>query len=358
MKAAVYRGPGDLRLEDVPIPEAGPGELLVRVDACGICGTDIKKIQKGLLPPPRIFGHEIAGTVVRAAGAFREGRRVVLHHHIPCGSCFYCSVKAWAQCEGYQRNGTSAGFEPAGGGFAEYVKAADWIVERGAIAVPDGVLPEEAAFVEPVNTCLKAVEKAGLERGQTVLVVGQGPIGLLLTQLCRRAGADVLASDTLGDRLELARALGASAALDAATDVAAEVRTLTGGRGVDRAFLAAVGQAPLSQAVSATRPGGRIILFAATSPGETAELDLGSLCAAEKDILTSYSASVEVQDTAGQLVFGREIRVRDLVTHRLPLEQASRGIELASRPAPGVLKVVLVGRTAVDRQEAIPCHQP
>jgi L-iditol 2-dehydrogenase len=342
MRAAVYRGPGDLRVEEVPPPEAGRGEMLVRVDACGVCGTDIKKIQRGLLPPPRIFGHEIAGTVVRAAGAFREGQRVVLHHHVPCGACFYCSVKAWAQCEGYKRNGTTAGFEPAGGGFAEYVKAADWIVQRGAIAVPDGVLPEEAAFVEPVNTCLKAVGKAGLEKGQSVLVVGQGPVGLLLTQLCRWSGAEVLASDTLADRLALSRALGASAALDAAGPVPDEVRRLTGGRGVDRAFVAALGQTPVRQAIDATRPGGRIILFAATSPGETAELDLGSLCAGEKDILTSYSASVEVQDAAARLVFTREIRVRELVTHRLPLEEAPRGIELASRPAPGVLKVVLV----------------
>jgi L-iditol 2-dehydrogenase len=341
MKAAVYRGADGLRVEDVPVPAPGPGELLVRVEACGVCGTDIKKIQKRLLPGPRIFGHEIAGTVVRAAGRYREGERVVVHHHIPCGACDYCRRKAHAQCATYKRNGTPAGFEPAGGGFAEYVKAMDWIVERGTIRVPDGVLPEEAAFVEPVNTCLKAVEKAGVARGQTVLVVGQGPIGLILTQLARRAGADVLASDTLADRLAMSRRLGAGEALDARADVAAEVRRLTG-RGADAAFVAAVGQAPFTQAVDAVRPGGRIIVFAATSPGETAQVDLGALCAAEKDVLTSYSASVEAQDTAAQLVFSREVRVRELVTHRFPLEQAPEAVETASRPALGVMKVVLV----------------
>jgi hypothetical protein len=194
-----------------------------------------QKIVKGLLPGPRVFGHEICGTVARTGARvsrFREGDRVVVHHHVPCGRCFYCSIQAYAQCETYKRNGTTAGFEASGGGFAEYVKAMDWIVERGAIPVPDGVLPEEAAFVEPVNTCLKAVRKAGVEKGQTVLVVGQGPIGLLLMQLCRWAGADVLVSDTFPDRLEMARRLGASVALDAtAVDVPREIRALTGGAG-------------------------------------------------------------------------------------------------------------------------------
>jgi len=343
MQAAVYRGAGDLRIEHVPVPETGPTEMLVRVEACGVCGTDVKKIQKGLLPGPRIFGHEIAGRVARAprGGRFREGDRVVLHHHLPCGTCFYCARDLYAQCADYKRNGTTAGFEPAGGGFAEYVKASDWIVARGAIPIPDGVLPEEAAFVEPVNTCLKAVRRAGVEKGHAVLVVGQGPIGLLLSQLCRWSGADVFGSDTLADRREMSRQLGASAVLDAATDVPREVRALTSGRGADIVFLAALGQGALDQAVDAARPGGRIIVFAATSPGETARLDLGALCAAEKEILTSYSSSVDVQDMAARLVFGREIRVRELITHRFLLGQAAQAVEVASRPAPGVLKVVL-----------------
>ena len=344
MRAAVYRGPGILQIEEVPVPEVARGEMLVRVDACGVCGTDIKKIKRGLLPGPRIFGHEIAGTVARVGAGvarFREGNRVALHHHIPCRACFFCRTGAYAQCRAYQRNGTTAGFEPAGGGFAEYVKAMDWIVDQGAIPIPADVPAAVAAFVEPVNTCLKAVRRARVARGETVLVVGQGAIGLLLTQLCRWAGADVLASDTLPDRLDASRRLGAAAALPASAEVAREARALTGGRGADCAFLAALGQAPFDQAVDATRPGGRIMVFAATSPGETASLDLGALCAAEKELLTSYSASVEVQDLAAQLVFSREIRVEELVTHRFPLEEATRAVEVASRPAPGVLKVVL-----------------
>jgi L-iditol 2-dehydrogenase len=344
MKAVVYRGKGQIAVEDVPVPEPGPGEMLVRVDACGICPTDLKKIEKGLLPGPRIFGHEIAGTVA-ALGAgtkgFREGQRVVVHHHVPCGACFYCERRLHAQCAFYKRNGTTAGFEPSGGGYAEYVKAFDWIVERGTIPIPDGVLAEEAAFVEPVNTCLKAVRKAGVSKGESVLVVGQGPIGLLLMQLARWAGGEVVVSEPRADRRTLASSLGATVALGAAPDVPEEVRRLTEGRGADCTLVAAPGRAAFAQALDATRPGGRILSFAATSRGETAEVDLGLLTTSEKDILTAYSSSIEVQPQAAGLVFDRTVRVRELVSHRLPIVRAREAFSLAMRPGPGTLKVVL-----------------
>jgi L-iditol 2-dehydrogenase len=344
MKAVVYRGKDDLRLEEIPVPEPRAGEMLVRVDACGICPTDLKKIEKGHVPGPRIFGHEIAGTVAAlgpGTGGVEEGQRVVVHHHIPCRVCFYCQREAFAQCARYKENGTTAGFEAAGGGYAEFVKALDWIVKDGTIPIPDGVHPEEAVFVEPVNTCLKAVVKARVEKGETALVVGQGPIGLLIMQLLRWSGASVIVSDPLAERRALGRSLGATVVLDAGADVPAEVRALTDGRGADSAFVAAVGSAALAQAIAATRAAGRIMSFAATSPGETAEVDLGVMTVSEKDILTSYSASVDLQDQAAQLVFKREIRVRELVSHRLPFERALEAFDLALRPAPGTLKVVV-----------------
>jgi L-iditol 2-dehydrogenase len=344
MKAVVYHGERDLRVEEVPVPEPGPGEMLVRVDACGICPTDIKKIEKGLLPGPRVFGHEIAGTVA-ALGAgttrWREGQRVVVHHHVPCGGCFYCHRAAYAQCERYKKNGTTAGYEPAGGGYAEYVRVFDWIVERGTLAIPDGVAAEEAAFVEPVNTCLKAVEKAAIVPGETVLVVGQGPIGLLLTQLARWLGATVVASDPLAERRAKSVELGAAFVLDSAGDVAAEVRGLTEGRGSDCTLVAAVGPAAFAQALAATRPAGRVLSFAATARGETAEVDLGLLTTSEKDVLTAYSSSIDLQEQAAKLVFGREVRVREIVSHRLPIDRAGEAFALATRPGPGTLKVVL-----------------
>ncbi len=344
MKAAVYHGKEDLRLEEIPVPEPGPGELLVRVDACGICPTDLKKIQKGLLPGPRVFGHEIAGTVAalgRGTARWREGQRVVVHHHVPCGTCFYCTRKTYAQCARYKANGTTAGFEPSGGGYAEYVRVMDWIVEKGVVAIPDGVLAEEAAFVEPVNTCLKAVEKAGVAAGETVLVVGQGPIGLLLMQLARVAGASVIVSDPLAERRALATQLGAEVVLDAGPGVTGAVAARTEGRGADCALVAAGGAPAMTQALAATRPGGRVLSFAATSPGESVEVDFGLLTTAEKDILTAYSSSIDVQERAAALVFRREVRVRELVSHRLPMERALEAFAIALHPAAGTRKVVL-----------------
>ena len=280
MRAAVYRGTPRLEVEEIPRPIPGDGEILVRVEVCGVCGTDVKKIDKALVEPPRIFGHEIAGVVVglgAGVAKFKEGDRVVVHHHIPCLKCFYCERKVYAQCPVYKENGTTAGFVPSGGGFAEYLKAAPHIVERGTIPIPSRVKSEVACLVEPVNTCLKAVDQARVQRGETVLVVGQGPIGSMLMQLAKARGARVLASDLSMFRLDLARSLGAET-FDATQGPVDEwVRAESSGRGADVALLAATGQAAFDAAVDATRPGGRIVPFSATSRGETYQVDLGLL---------------------------------------------------------------------------------
>src|SRR5215467_11183857 len=161
MRAAVYHGKDDVRMETVPVPQIGAGEVLIRVHTCGICGTDLKKISTGSHSAPRIFGHETAG-VIAAVGAgvtrFKPGDRVMVFHHIPCGKCFYCERKVFAQCLTYKKVGVTAGYEPSGGGFSEYVRVMDWIVDRGLVKIPDGVSFEQASYIEPVNTCLKGIE--------------------------------------------------------------------------------------------------------------------------------------------------------------------------------------------------------
>lgn len=318
--------------------------MVVRVDVCGVCGTDVKKIDKGLAPPPRVFGHEISG-VVSALGAgvkrFKAGDRVVVHHHIPCLQCFYCELRLYAQCALYKQNGTSAGFEPAGGGFAEYLKAAPHIVERGAIPIPAGVKSEVACLVEPVNTCLKAVDAATIRGGETVVVVGQGPIGSMLMQLAQVRGARVLVSDLSPFRLDLARRLG-GLTFDASKGGLEEwVRVETSGRGADAVLLAATGQGPFDAAVGSTRPGGRIVPFSATSRGETYQVDLGLLSAAEKQIVSVYSASVDVQEEAADLVFSGRVRLQELVTDSFPLSQVNEAIDLFRRPAASTMKVAI-----------------
>ena len=171
MRAAVYRGVNDVRVETVPVPKIGPGELLIRVHTCGICGTDLKKIATGSHSAPRIFGHETCGrgcgSRARAVSQFKPGDRVMVFHHIPCGECYYCRHKTFAQCETYKKVGCTAGFEPSGGGFAEYVRVMDWIVDQGTVRIPDGVSFEQACFVEPVNTCMKGIETLRLLPGET-----------------------------------------------------------------------------------------------------------------------------------------------------------------------------------------------
>src|SRR5690242_5277227 len=190
MLAAVYRGVKDVRVETVPVPQIGRGEILLRVHTCGICGTDLKKIATGSHSAPRIFGHETSG-VIAAVGdgvrGFQPGDRVVVFHHIPCQDCYYCHHKTFAQCETYKKVGCTAGFEPSGGGFAEYVRVMDWIVRQGTVRIPSDVSFEQACFLEPVNTCMKGIERLGLKAGETVVVIGQGPIGIILSVLAKRA---------------------------------------------------------------------------------------------------------------------------------------------------------------------------
>lgn len=344
MRAAVYRGAGRVEIEQVPVPEIAAGELLVRVAACGICGTDIKKIQHGFVAPPQIFGHEIAGTVVAAGkGArFQPGDRVVTFHHIPCGACFFCQRKLFSQCPTYKKVGVTAGFDPNGGGFAEFVRIMPWIAERGVIAIPPGVTFEEATFVEPVNTCLKAVEKARVAEGETVVVMGQGPIGLLLMMLARRAGARVLTSDPMPARRARSLAAGSLFAANPANDdLLDQVRNRTGGRGADVVLLAVPSPALVTEALALVRPGGRVLLFAHNDPQMRVEFPAAAVGVEEKEILGSYSAAVDRQEESARIVFERQLPLAEWITHRFPLEQFSQALELAARPAGDSMKVVV-----------------
>src|SRR6202789_2283816 len=344
MLAAVYRGVNDVRMETVPVPDIAAGEILVKVHSCGVCGTDLKKISAGSHSAPRIFGHETSGTVAAVGAQVRKyaaGDRVMVFHHIPCRECFYCQNKTFAQCVTYKKVGCTAGFEPSGGGFAEYVRVMDWIVENGTVGIPDGISFEQATFVEPVNTCMKGIEALRLRQGETVLTIGQGPIGIILSVLARKAGASLITSDLHAQRLKIGESFGLETTIDASqANVVDRVRELTGGRGADAVILGAGGNVLIRIAVDAARPGGRVLLFAQTQHGE-AVIDPAAICVDEKTLVGSYSASVDLQQESVRFVMSREMDLERLVSHRFPLSESARALELAAHPQPSSMKIMI-----------------
>jgi L-iditol 2-dehydrogenase len=346
MRAVVYHGINDLRLETVPVPVIGPGELLVRIATCGVCGTDLKKIHLGSHSAPRIFGHEMAGTIVAAGEgvtSFTVGERVMVYHHIPCGRCYYCRKQTFAQCSTYKKVGATAGFEPSGGGFSEYIRVMDWIVRMGGVVrIPDGVPFEQAAFIEPVNTVLKAVKLLNLAADETVLVIGQGPIGIMLAALSLRSGARVLTSDLYPERHAIAAKFGLHEPIHA-DNVIERIKAATEGRGADAVILAVGVKALIKTAMNAARCGGKVMLFAQTQH-EEASFDPGAVCMDEKTLLGSYSASTAIQPEVEELVLGgyrQGFDLTQLISHRFPLEEAVAAIEVASHPQAGSMKIMI-----------------
>ncbi|MGB6500403.1 MAG: alcohol dehydrogenase catalytic domain-containing protein, partial [Thermoplasmata archaeon] len=374
-----------------------------------------KKIQHGTVPPPRIFGHETAGTIVQIGNAnsqfairnsqfgFRVGDRVALHHHVPCLDCHYCRHHAFAQCATYKRTGITAGFEPAGGGYAEYVRVMPFVLP-GVVKIPAKNSFAEGAMLEPVNTVLKAVRRLNLLRGDTVLVAGQGPIGLMFTRLLQLAGARVLATDLLESRLKLARKFGAkwthlvqtrkSKVQGSEFEGRSRVPTTLdfGHRTLDSAIVAVPSDAAVHQALQLVRGGGQVLLFAHTrradggwqmadgrgesqtprsrerervaegrvrvkgktlfDAGEVAnpipqlpipnsQIDLASICLDEKDLIGSYSSDFTLQAEVARLVFSRRLDVRGLITHCFPLEQTAAAVSLAAAPTSDSLKILV-----------------
>jgi len=366
MRAVVYRGANDLRLETVPVPSIKPNELLVKVAVCGVCPTDIKKIHYGLVTPPRIFGHETAGTIVKIGGGksslavrshsskvvLKVGDHVALHHHIPCMKCHFCRHRAFAQCVTYKRTGITAGFEPAGGGYAEYVRVMSFVLP-GVVKIPPKNTFEEAAMIEPLNTVLKAVNRLNLLRGDRVLVAGQGPIGLMFTKLLKLRGVNVLATDLLESRLKLAKKFGAkwTMNLSGKKKSANEFAKLAGT--FDAAIIAVPSDDAVDQSIQLIRGGGQVLLFAHTKRAASAgegrgkaasgyfPLDLASICLDEKDLIGSYSADFTIQDEVARLIFSRQFDMRKLITHRFRLEKTDEAVALASRPTEDSLKIIV-----------------
>lgn len=299
---------------------------------------------------------------------FKVGDRVALHHHVPCRDCFYCIRHAFAQCLQYKRTGITAGFEPAGGGFAEYVRVMSFVLP-GVVRIPARNSFEEGAMLEPVNTVLKGIKRLSLIPNSTVLVAGQGPIGLLFTRLLQIQSVNVVATDLLAQRLKLAHQFGArwtflanGSVMRKRSDLIQKrnhnsdkalptgyrlVQKATNGRGLDAAILAVPSNAALHDALQMVRGAGKVLLFAHTQRGVKAILDLASICVDEKDLVGSYSADTTLQEEVARLIFSRRLDIRPLITHYFPLEKAAEAICLAAAPKGNALKI-MVGKRGVE----------
>ena len=324
MRAAVFQGAGRIAPGDWPRPAIGAGELLLRVRGCGLCGSDIAKIAAPDTRGPAVFGHEVVGDVIEAGegvAGFAVGDRVVAAHHVPCGTCHYCRRGSESMCRAFK----ASNLDP--GGFAEYVRVPPANVRHATFRVPEHLTDEEASFVEPLACCLRAVDRAGVEPGDTAVVVGLGSIGCLFTQLLARAGAAVVGADPLAPRAALARELGAAAAGEPEA-AARSARELSEGRGADHVIVTGGGADVLGWAAALTRDGGAIHYFAG-GPGDALPLPLATLYHHELTITTTYSSSPATLARAFWLLAAGKVDVERLITHRLPLDRTGEALELA-----------------------------
>lgn len=346
MKAQVFRGVNQLSYEELPVPALASDEVLVKVQVVGLCQSDIKKILYPLYEPPRIFGHETAGVIAEVGkdvSKWEVGQRVVVMHHIPCMRCSYCLHDNFSMCDVYKNISTTAGFNPSGGGFAEYVKVPGHIVRNGGlIAIPDGVSFEQASFVEPTNCCLKAVKKAQIAPGETVLVTGAGPIGLMFIMLIKYFGGKAIATDLLPSRIEKALSVGAEAAFDARDpNLPASIQAITEGMGVDTTLLAVPSDKAFFQALDCTRKGGKILFFAEFPDEVEIAINPNVLYRREIDLMGSYSSSYRLQNLAADIVFNSRIDVNALISDRFPLQELSTAVERATSPQADTYKILI-----------------
>ena len=327
MRVAMYYNNRDLRLEELPIPRIGAGELLVRIRASGICGSDLMEWYR-IKKAPLVLGHEIAGEIVEVGEGvenFRVGDRVFASHHVPCGACRYCLAGHQSVCDMLR----TTHFEP--GGFAEYIRVPKINVELGTHRLPDEMTFDEGSFIEPLACVVRAQRFARMTAGQSVLVIGSGISGLLHIQLAKaRGAARIMATDISEFRLNAARRFGADAAIHGTEDVPARLRELNDGRLADLVIICTAALPAIQQAVKSIDRGGTLLFFAPTAAGVDVPIPLFDFWRDEISIVTSYAGSGEDLVESTELIRTRRVRVAEMVTHRLPLAEAGLGFQLTA----------------------------
>jgi L-iditol 2-dehydrogenase len=339
-RVAVYRSNSDIRVEERDIPAIGPGEILVRIKASGICGSDVMEWYR-MPKAPLVLGHEVAGDIVKigpGVAGLAAGERVMVSHHVPCNTCRYCRAGFHTACHTLH----TTNFDP--GGFARYVRVPALQTDRGVLRLPDSVSYEEGTFVEPLGCVVRAQTRAGLRPGSTVLVIGSGISGLLHIRLAAALGAGrVLATDVSGYRLDWARRAGAAEAFDAAAagdNLPDLVREANDGRLADLVLLCTGAPPAIAQGLACLEPGATFVFFAPPPPGEALGVPMHELWRLETTLRTSYGAAPADLETALDLMASRRVRVDDLVTHRIPLDDIAEGFRMVADAGESVKVIV------------------
>jgi L-iditol 2-dehydrogenase len=337
MKAAVYYNNDDIRIEEMPVPEIGPGEILVRIESSGICGSDVMEWYR-IKKAPLVLGHEIAGTIERVGAdvdIYSPGQRVSVAHHVPCEECVYCLKGKYSLCDTLR----TTNFDP--GGFAEFVRVPEINVEKGTFVIPDGLSFDAAAFIEPLACVVRGLDVSRFEKGSDVLVLGSGISGLLFIKLLRARGAGrIIATDIDPVRLEAAKRMGADEVIDANEAVPDRLRELNGGRLFDLAITCAGVEPVVLQALRSVDRGGTVLLFAPLAPGVEITMPFFDVWRDQITIISTYAGPPADSRAAMELLAAGEIAVEDMITHRLPLDRTAEGFRLVAEGSESI-KVII-----------------
>jgi len=338
MRVAMYYNNSDIRIEEIPRPVCGPGELIMRVEASGICGSDVMEWYR-IKKAPLVLGHEVAGEVVEAGEgveSIKPGDRIVASHHVPCNTCSYCLTGHHTACETLRHTN----FDP--GGFSEYIRLPAINVDRGVFLIPNDLTYEQATFHEPLGCVLRALRRAKLQPGQNVLVIGSGIAGLLMIHVARELGAGrILAIDPVPSRLEMARQFGADEVIFPDEDQNAIMRRLTSGRLADLVIVSSKAAGAHSQALESADRGGEILFFAFPDPEVKISFSVTEIFGRnDRTLTTSYGASPYDSWAALELMRSSSIHVEDMITHKLPLAETAEGFMLVQQ-AQDSMKVII-----------------
>jgi len=337
MRVVKYYNNSDIRLEEMPVPDIGTDEILIKVYASGICGSDLMEWYR-LPKAPLVLGHEIAGEITQVGGnvsKFNVGDRVIATHHVPCNTCYHCLRDNHSACQTLR----STKFDP--GGFSEYIRIPAINVDRGVLRLPGEVSYDEGSFVEPLGCVVRGQRLAGLEMADSVIVLGSGITGLLHIQLAKSMGAGrIIATDVNDYRLNAAKQFGADHSIHADGDVEPKVRDLNGGRMADLVIVCTGAVPVLEQAFHLVEPGGTILFFAPSSPEAKLEIPFNDFWWSGVKTVTSYAASPSDLALALELIRAGRVNVKDMVTHRIPLAETQEGFRMVEE-AKDSIKIIV-----------------